>query len=57
MWFWITIIVLIICETIIQVSDAFKHRNKCKTCMYLKCTSNHSPCIVCESGSEYEEKE
>lgn len=34
---------------------AFTWRNKmCNNCLYLKATSNHSPCCKCVYGSNYE---
>lgn len=34
----------------------FIHREKCVGCLYLRCTSNHSPCYECKCNDQYESK-
>ena len=34
----------------------FIDKDKCLSCLYLRCTSNHSPCYECECNNMYESK-
>ena len=49
----ILMLVFAISSIIVEIRKS-NRINHCTTCLYRKCTSNHSPCIDCVNGSEYE---